>query len=409
MWTFLVLVGAASAFIYFFTTPETRAKGLEIAQELLTLARAWITHILEATVSFRARLTARTPWPVATPALILINVVVFTMMVFGDGSLSDPATLLSWGANLGERTTNGEWWRLVTAIFVHQGFFHLFANTAGLILVGLLLEQMVGSITLASIYVAGGVLTNVVSISKLPLALHAGSEGAIFAILGLFLAVFIWGFLRPNGVMNMPLIVFAALAPGLAIFALYHLATLELANTANHAALAMGLVSGMIVAKDVGERAPELRPIGLVLVVVLLMCVAVARPIAGIVDVRPEIAKVVAVEEETTVAYRKAVEQFRRGRLKSEELTALIESTIRPKLESAKKLVAPLDSALPTHREVVRQANEFLELRQESWRLRVEGLKKASTTGLRDADRAEQTSFDALRRLKRTHHNLTAG
>ena len=67
--------------------------------------------------------------------------------------------------------------------------------------------------------------------------MHSGADGAIFGILGLFMAIAIWGFLRPNGDMNMPLIVFAALAPGLGIFALYHLATLELASTANHAAL----------------------------------------------------------------------------------------------------------------------------------------------------------------------------
>ena len=98
-------------------------------------------------MSFRARLRARTPFPVATPILILINVVVFAMMLFGDGSLGSPSTMISWGANLGERTTNGEWWRLVTSLFVHWGFLHLLANTIGVVLVGLLVEQMVGSVT----------------------------------------------------------------------------------------------------------------------------------------------------------------------------------------------------------------------------------------------------------------------
>jgi hypothetical protein len=165
----------------------------------------------------------------------------------------------------------------------------------------------------------------------------------------------------------------------------------------------------MILAKDVGERLPELRPIGLVMAVVLVMCAAVARPIAGIVDVRPQIATVIAIEEETSVAYRKSVDQFRRGRLKNEELVALINTTILPRLDEAKKQVAPLSSALESHREVVRHANDFLKLRDEAWRLRVEGLKKSTLAGLRDADKAEQASLDALRRLRRTQHNLTAG
>lgn len=409
MWTLFVLTCAAGAFVYFFTTPETRAKFVEIAQELYKFAHLWVTHVLDMTVSFRAKLRARTPWPVATPALILINVVVFTVMVWGEGSFSNSQTLVSWGANLGQRTTNGEWWRLLTAIFVHHGFFHLFANIAGLILIGLLVEQMVGSVMFASIFVASGVLTNLINISKQPLVLHTGAEGAIFGIFGLFIAIAIWGFIRGNGELSMPLIVFGALAPGMAIFSLYHLATLELANTANHASLGLGLVAGMILAKDVGERLPELRPIGLVMAVVLVMCAAVARPIAGIVDVRPQIATVIAIEEETSVAYRKSVDQFRRGRLKNEELVALINTTILPRLDEAKKQVAPLSSALESHREVVRHANDFLKLRDEAWRLRVEGLKKSTLAGLRDADKAEQASLDALRRLRRTQHNLTAG
>jgi rhomboid protease GluP len=409
VWTLFVLACAASAFVYFFTTPETRAKYVEIALVVVAFVRTWVTHVLDETVSFRAKLRARTPWPLATPILILINVLVFAMMLFGDGSLGTPSTMISWGANIGARTTNGEWWRLVTALFVHWGFLHLLANVIGLVLVGLLVEQMVGSVTLVAIYIAAGVLSNLIQISMLPLALHSGADGAIFGVLGLFVAVAIWGFLRPSGEINIPLIVFGALGPGLGIFALYHLATLQLANSANHAALGLGLVGGMILAKDVGERLPELRPTGLVMAVVLVMCVAVARPIAGIVDVRPEIAKVIAIEEETSVKYRKAVEQFRKGNIKSEALTELINTSIRPQLEDARKRVSSLDSALQEHREMVRHANDFLRLRADSWQLRVEGLNKASTTGLREADRAEQASFDALRRLRRAHHDVNAG
>ena len=53
--------------------------------------------------------------------------------------------------------------------------------------------------------------------------------------------------------------------------------------------------------------------------------------------------------------------------------------------------------------------NDFIELRNEAWRLRAEGLKKSTLAGLRDADKAEAASLDALRRLRRTQHNLTAG
>ena len=87
----------------------------------------------------------------------------------------------------------------------------------------------------------------------------------------------------------------------------------------------------------------------------------------------------------------------------------MINTSIRPQLDEARSCVSSLDSALPAHREMVRHAGDFLRLREDSWRLRVEGLTKASTTGLRDADRAEQTSLEAMRRLRRTHHDLNAG
>jgi len=409
VWTLFVLSGAACAFVYFFTTPETRARYLEIANEVLSIVRSWTLYVLDATVTFRARLTARTPWPVATPILILINMLVFGMMLFGEGSLGSPTTLISWGANIGDRTTNGEWWRLVTALFVHWGFLHLMANLIGLVLIGLLVEQMVGSATFVAIYIASGILANLINLSKLPLGLHAGAEGAIFGVLGLLLAIAVWGFLRPGGTIDIPLIAFVALAPSFGIFALYHLATLQLASTANHAALGLGLAAGMVLARDVGERTPELRPIGLVMAVALVLCVAVARPVAGIVDVRPEIAKVVAIEETTAAQYRKAVDQFRRGTIKIEALSEMINTTIRPQLSSARQRVSTLDSALRSHREVVRHADEFLRLREESWRLRAEGLKKVSTAGLRDADRAEAASNDAFRRLRRVQHDLSAG
>ena len=55
-----------------------------------------------------------------TPALVALNVTVFLIILVGPGALADPQTLVGWGGNFGPRTTNGEWWRLVTATFVHS-------------------------------------------------------------------------------------------------------------------------------------------------------------------------------------------------------------------------------------------------------------------------------------------------
>ena len=79
-----------------------------------------------------------------TPALLFVNVTVFVLMLVGHGALDDRDTLVGWGANVASRTTNGEWWRLVTMMFVHAGPLHFIATVAGLVPLGLMVERLVG-------------------------------------------------------------------------------------------------------------------------------------------------------------------------------------------------------------------------------------------------------------------------
>ena len=66
--------------------------------------------------------------PVVTTALILINVLVFiAMYLFGNGS-NDVATLLKFGANLGELVRAGELYRLITSAFIHIGICLLYTS-----------------------------------------------------------------------------------------------------------------------------------------------------------------------------------------------------------------------------------------------------------------------------------------
>ena len=93
-------------------------------------------------------LNERSRWPFVTLALVGLNAVIFLGILFGAGSLSNPQTLIGWGGSIGPRTTNGEWWRVGTSLFVHAGLFQLVVVTGALLQVGWLLERLVGHATL---------------------------------------------------------------------------------------------------------------------------------------------------------------------------------------------------------------------------------------------------------------------
>ncbi len=166
----------------------------------------------------------RTPWTVVTPTVVALNAIVFLLMLVGRGSLGDPETLVRWGANFGPLTTNGEWWRLLTALFVHAGALEFLVNVAGLVQLGLVLERRVGHVAFAVTYVASGVCAGMVRLVLHPVTVTAGASAAIFGTYGLVLALIVWNSRRRSSV-TIPLITIKRLAPAAAVFLLYNVVT----------------------------------------------------------------------------------------------------------------------------------------------------------------------------------------
>jgi erythromycin esterase-like protein len=134
-------------------------------------------------------------------------------------------------------------------------------------------------------------------------------------------------------------------------------------------------------------------------VVVILASAAMLR---GIADVRPELARVVAIEEQTVVAYEKAVGQFKNGALSSQALAKMISQSIVPELEAARARLKAVNGVPPEHQPLVASAEEYFRLRDESWRLRADALRRSNMGALRAADRSERASLEALDKLKPT-------
>jgi len=395
---FLLALLVIGGFALYVMKPEERVlllqRGLAAARQGADAAREY--H--QEPDPYRDALQARTPWLVVTPALAALNVAVFVGMIFGAGAIADPDTLVAWGASVGPRTTNGEWWRLVTSLFVHTGFWHLVINIVGLVQVGIMLERLVGHFAFAALYLAAGVFASLVSLVATPLAVSAGASGAIFGVYGLLIASIVWGKVRRSP-MTIPLKALKMIAPAAGIFILYGLATSG-GNGAELAGLLTGLLCGLFLARDMGERQPPARRIAIAMAATLALAAVLAFPLRGMSDARPEIAAVIAFEDRTVQAYQAAVNQFKLGAINADALARVIEKTIVPELQAILKRVKALERVPPIQQPLITSAEQYLQLRDQSWRLRAEGLHKSSMKTLRKADDTEHASLEAFEQVK---------
>jgi rhomboid protease GluP len=134
----------------------------------------------------------------ATYLLVGINCAVFLWMVANGVSAGSPTTeqLMHFGANnAGAVLINGQWGRIVTAMFVHVGFLHLATNMWCLWNLGLLAEPLLGSAGLIAVYILTGAAGNLLSTDLnwlFPIReaggvffpAGAGASGAVFGIAG---------------------------------------------------------------------------------------------------------------------------------------------------------------------------------------------------------------------------------
>lgn len=119
--------------------------------------------------------------------MVAINIVVFLVAeVIGD--TQDVSFMLKIGASYTPSILDGEWYRLITSMFLHFGIEHLFNNMLLLLFLGDMLEEFVGKWKYLLIYLGGGLLGNVLSMLiemyKGDMAVSAGASGAVFAVIG---------------------------------------------------------------------------------------------------------------------------------------------------------------------------------------------------------------------------------
>jgi len=120
-----------------------------------------------------------------TKLLIGVNVAAYAPeLAQGGGVYGVNSTIYEKGVLWAPFVANGDYWRLVTAAFLHYGPFHLLLNMLGLYWFGSLLEQRIGSGRFLLIYVVSGLAGSAGALVLDPLKPTVGASGAIFGILG---------------------------------------------------------------------------------------------------------------------------------------------------------------------------------------------------------------------------------
>ncbi|MEK6321741.1 MAG: rhomboid family intramembrane serine protease [Acidobacteriota bacterium] len=133
----------------------------------------------------RALFTRSNPF---TMIFIGINLGVFGLMCLAGGVATmsvDPEVLRGFGAKQNNLITEQhQYWRLITSIFIHIGFIHLFLNNYALWIIGQEIEQIYGSARFVVLYLITGVIGSLGSYVFNPDATSAGASGAIFGLFG---------------------------------------------------------------------------------------------------------------------------------------------------------------------------------------------------------------------------------
>lgn len=132
----------------------------------------------------------------ATYVLLGINIAVYLWMVLHGVSATSPTSedLVRYGANVTDLVLAGQWYRLITATFVHVGIVHLATNMWCLYNLGLLGEPLLGPMGLVAVYVITGVAGNLLSLA-FNIAVHdyisvgAGASGSVFGIAGILIVL----------------------------------------------------------------------------------------------------------------------------------------------------------------------------------------------------------------------------
>jgi len=135
--------------------------------------------LLSRKVDFERRMGRLPPVTLATLVLLAAIFVVEIRL----GALASKEAIIAMGALARERVAAGEYWRLLTAPWLHGGIEHLIGNGIALYILGMVCEAALGRAQLFVLYVLSGLAGSLVSM-LVSVGPSVGASGAIFGLQG---------------------------------------------------------------------------------------------------------------------------------------------------------------------------------------------------------------------------------
>jgi membrane associated rhomboid family serine protease len=132
--------------------------------------------------------------PYVSYLLIALNLVIWgagagiAALIAGSSGLVSGGALIALGGLSGPKVAAGEWWRLITAGFLHSGVLHVGLNMVALYVFGPPLERVLGRLRFAVLYLTCLLAGSLGVLLLSPSSLTVGASGAIFGLLGAIVA-----------------------------------------------------------------------------------------------------------------------------------------------------------------------------------------------------------------------------
>jgi rhomboid protease GluP len=128
-----------------------------------------------------------------TYLIIAINALLFILLEWNGGS-KNANVLIEFGARFTPLIREGQYWRLLTNIFLHAGYLHILFNMYGLFNLGSVLERVYGPTRFLFLYLCSGIAGSVISWLATQ-SLSVGASGAVFGVAGVMV---VYGFKHKN-------------------------------------------------------------------------------------------------------------------------------------------------------------------------------------------------------------------